>query len=103
MQKQYNAANMPSTTMDEKAIVELVKEALRIADSARTPLEIKQSLFELAELRTLLDLRSEEQILRYERMRMKKADILDYKQAVHVFRTQLEQAILDLQHKEYLL
>jgi hypothetical protein len=97
----YTAANMPSTTMDEKVLTSLIREALFIADDAAKPHEIKQSLYELGELRRHLELRAEEQTLRFERIGLPRVDILDYKQAVHVLRSQIEQAVMELQHKEY--
>lgn len=94
---------MPSTTMDEQALLELLKEAMIIAEQAQTEQEIDASIFELLSLKTQFECRQAEQVLYYKRLNMPRSQILDYQAAMQICFTSIEQTLLDLRHKNYLI
>lgn len=102
-QKAFARSPMPSTTMDEQTLVVLIKEALALSEGAKTAQEIEATEFELLSLKKQLDLRETEQVLHYQRLKLPKAQVLEYQAAMHLCRTQLEQALLDLRHKDFML
>jgi hypothetical protein len=89
--------------MDEQSLIMLLKEALVLAETSHTEQQIEASEFELLALRVEFEVRSKEQVLYYQKTGLPKAHILDYQASIQICLTQIEQMLLELRHKEFML
>jgi hypothetical protein len=83
-----------SMTFTEERIAELLKTALMMFWYAETPKELDVITFELMQLKQQIVLREREQLLRLPKILHQQ-----YKQAMNVYKTELEQTLLDIKRK----
>ncbi len=90
-------------TLDEQSLVVLIKEALVLAATSVELPALKAAEYELTTLKKHLEMRETEQVLHYKRIGLPESQILEYQQAIHSCRVALENAMVEVQHRKFML